>query len=59
MSCCKFFSFKKNKIKYIKQYKLVYEKIKFPEQWDLFYIQITNLNSSLNNNNPTRIKLNK
>ena len=53
MSCCKFFSFKKNKIKYIKQYKLVYEKIKFPEWWDLFYIQITNLSSSLNNNNPT------
>lgn len=53
MSCFKFFSFTKNKIKYIKQYKLVYEKIKFPEWWDLFYIKITNLITSLNKNIPT------
>jgi len=53
MSCFNFFSLKKNKIKYIKQYKLVYEKIKFPEWWDLFYIKITNLSTSLNKNNPT------
>lgn len=53
MSCFKFFSLKKNKIKYIKKYKFVYEKIKFPVWWDLFYIKITNLNTNLKQSNPT------
>ena len=36
MTCFNFFSPNKNKIKYIKQYKLIYNKIKFPKWWDQF-----------------------
>jgi len=38
---------KKTNTKYIKQYKLIYDKIKFPLWWDLFFIKIKNLIDTL------------
>ena len=52
MTCFNFFFPNKNKIKYIKQYKLIYNKIKFPKWWELFYIKITNIILILEKQNP-------
>ena len=38
---------KKTKTKYIKQYQLIYDKIKFPLWWDLFFLKIMNLINTL------------
>ena len=57
MSCFNFFfknknnnknkANKKTKTKYIKQYQLIYDKIKFPLWWDLFFLKIMNLINTL------------
>ena len=54
MSCFNFFfknkkskKNKKTKTKYIKQYKLIYDKIKFPLWWDSFFLKIMNLINTL------------
>lgn len=54
MNCFSFFfknnkhnSNKKTNTKYIKQYQLIYDKIKFPLWWDLFFIKIKNLIDTL------------
>ena len=54
MSCFNFFfknkkskKNKKTKTKYIKQYQLIYDKIKFPLWWDLFFLKIMNLINTL------------
>ena len=38
---------KKTKTKYIKQYKITYDKIKFPLWWDSFFLKIINLIETL------------
>ena len=38
---------KKTNTKYIKQYQLIYDKIKFPLWWDLFFLKIKNLIDTL------------
>ena len=42
---------KKTKTKYIKQYKLIYDKINFPLWWDLFILKIINLINTLKTQN--------